>query len=287
MVKIVEVTGGQGGNSYLIVGEEKTALIDCGMAYCASKLITNIKQVINSRVLDYIIISHSHYDHIGAIPYLKEEWPMSSVLGADYAKRILSRENALKTIRRLSEQAAELFGDGELSNYDELKLRVDIVIGDDDVLDLGGTHIRVIETLGHTKCSLSFLVDQLTLFASESTGYMSKSGVLFPSFITSCADAIASIQICQELNPKFIISPHYGIVSEKDRPGYWRNCTRAIQETKAFILKLFDRDYSNEQILVEYERMFRDEETRLEQPTNAFRLNTEAMIKTVLKEESS
>ncbi|MDF2569955.1 MAG: beta-lactamase domain protein [Sporomusa sp.] len=283
MSKIIDVTGGKGGNAFLILGEEKTALVDCGMAYCASNLISNLKQVLGIRGLDYILISHSHYDHIGAIPYLKQEWPNTKVLGAEYAKRILTRQNALNTIRELSRQAAQLYDAGVLKEYDDELLKVDDCIYNGDVLDLGGMNIKVIETPGHTQCSLSFLVDNDTLFPSETTGYMSKAGRIYPAFITSCSEAIDSIHKCQAINPRYIISPHFGLVSEGDTLGYWKNCNLAIEETKDFVLHLFEQGYNEEGILTEYEKMFRDEQSRQEQPINAFRLNAQGMIKTVLR----
>ena len=283
MDKIVDVTGGKGGNAFLILGKEKTALIDCGMAYCATSLISNIKQVLNKRTLNYILISHSHYDHIGAIPYLKKEWPTSRVLGAEYAQRILKRSNALKTIKSLSTQAAILYNADDIIDYDDALLKVDDIIGDGDVLDLGGLEIKIIKTLGHTQCSLSFLVNHETLFPSESAGCMSKSGKIYPSFITSSSKAIDSIHICQKINPRFIISPHYGLVHESHSPDYWKNCILAVEETKEFILYLSDQGYDEDQILTEYEQDFRDEQNRLEQPINAFRLNAHSMIKTVLR----
>jgi glyoxylase-like metal-dependent hydrolase (beta-lactamase superfamily II) len=285
MNRIVDVTGGKGGNSFLILGEEKTALVDCGMAYCASNLISNIKQVLNKMTLNYIFISHSHYDHIGAIPYLKKEWPNSRVLGAEHAKRILNRSNALKTIRSLSTQAAKIYDADVIKEYDDEMLKVDNIISDGDILDLGGVSIKVVETKGHTKCSLSFLVNNEMLFLSESTGCMSKSGKIYPAFIASYSDAIDSIYICQKINPRFIISSHYGLVNESDTIDYWKNCILAVQETKEFILHLSEQGYDEYEILTEYEKMFRDEQSRLEQPINAFRLNTQSMIKTVLREK--
>lgn len=284
METIIEVTGGRGGSAFLLLGEEKTALMDCGMAYCASNLIHNCREILGVRPLDYIIISHSHYDHIGAIPYLRQEWPSSRVLGAEYAKRILTRPNALKTIRYLSVQAAETIGAGELPPYDDTKLAVDQVIAEGDWIDLGGMGIQVMETPGHTQCSLSFLVNGDTLFASETTGCFSHSGKVNPAFIRSYSDTIAAIHTCQKLNPRFIISPHYGLVSQRDTPGYWRNCLRAATEARAFILDLAQQGYNEEQILMQYEKVFRDEHNRIEQPVDAFRLNTEFMIKTVLRE---
>lgn len=285
MDTIVNVTGGKGGNAFLLLGNEKAALIDCGMAYCAAQLISNIKQYLNNRTLDYILISHSHYDHLGAIPFLKQEWPDSQVGGAEYAERILKRENALATIRRLSEQAAGLFHAGELAWYDDALMKVDTIIRDGDILELGGLPIEVIATPGHTRCSLSFLVNNETLFPSESTGYMSASGKIYPAFITSCADTLTSIEKCRKVNPRFIISPHYGLVNDSAAADYWQNCIIAVQETKEFILRLAEQGYKEEQILHQYEQDFRDEQSRLEQPLTAFMLNAQSMIKTVLREK--
>lgn len=284
MKHIFDVSGGLGGKAFLLVGKDKSALMDCGMAYCAADLMDNIKQVLGSRELNYILISHSHYDHIGAIPYLRREWPAVSVLGAEYAQRILNKPNALKIIRELGTEASLLFGGHELSVYDDALLKVDVSIKDGDELDLGGTRIGVIKTGGHTQCSLSFLINNDTLFASESTGYMSKSGVVYPSFIISCADAIESIGICRSLHPRAIISPHYGLVGEADTADYWENCLLAIRKTQKFILDSAEQGYDEAWILREYERLFRDEDSRREQPTRAFRLNAQNMIKTVLRE---
>ncbi|MBP1764504.1 MAG: beta-lactamase domain protein [Firmicutes bacterium] len=285
MDKIIDVTGGQGGNAFLLVGEEKTALIDCGMAYCADKLISNVKQRLKNKTLDYILLSHSHYDHIGAIPYLKKEWPNSKVLGAEHAKRVLNKPSALKTIRQLSIQAAKVYQAGELEEYEDSLLKVDVVICNGSMLDLGGLQIKVIETQGHTQCSLSFLVDKTILFTSESSGCMSKSGKIQPAFITSVSQAIASIRLCQKINPRFIVSPHFGLVSPKKTPGYWEQSILAVQESKQIILDLAEQGYDEEQILMKYEKIFRDDHNKSEQPISAFRINTKNMIKTVLREK--
>lgn len=282
MDKIINVTGGNGGKAFLVMGKKKTVLLDCGMAYCASALISNIKKARKETSLDYVLISHSHYDHIGAIPYLRKEWPNLRVFGAEHAQYVLNRENALAAIRDLSKQAAIFYGADTIEDYTDEMMKVDDVISDGDIVDLGGIGIKAIETRGHTKCSLSFLVDNDILFLSESTGYMSGSGTFYPAFITSCRDAIGSIKRCQALNPRLIISPHFGLVSDKDTFTYWGNCMTAIEKTREFILQLAKLGCSEEDMLIEYEEKFRDEESRLEQPSNAFRINTQNMIKTIL-----
>lgn len=284
MDNIIEVTGGQGGSVFLVVGREKTALLDCGMAYCAAKLISNISQVLHNRSLDYLFISHSHYDHIGASPYIKKKWPNSKLLGAEHARNILTRPTALATIRTLGREAASCYGADGIADFEDKLLQVDECIGDGDTFELGGVSIEVVKTTGHTKCSLSFLINKHTLFASESTGCMSRAGRIYPTFITSSAEALQSIVICQQLQPRFIISPHYGFVSQAEVPVYWDNCRVAIKEAQDFILAAADSGCTEEQILLAYEQQFRDEQSRLEQPLAAFQLNTRFMIKTVLTE---
>jgi len=277
---IVDVTGGRGGKVYLILGQQRTAIIDCGMAYCADRLIQNIQQVLGNKTLDYIFITHSHYDHVGGMPYIKEQWPACRVLGAQYAQRVFASTSALKTIRQLGEQAAALYGAAGIMPYGETLLRVDTVVSDGTCIDLGGVRVKVIATPGHTKCSLSFLVNDV-LFASESTGYKSQSGRVYPAFIVSDVEALASIRKCQQLNPRYVISPHYGLVENPH--AYWEQCRQALEETRAFILRMYQEGYNEEEIFVAYEQAFRDEHSRAEQPSEAFRLNVQAMIKTVLR----
>ena len=257
------------------------------MAYCAADLIGNIENIIGPQNLDYILISHSHYDHIGAVPYLREKWPDLKVFGAKYAKRVLDNPKAQQIIWRLGREAAKIYSfGGSMPEYDKALLRVDDVVADGDIIDLGGIRIAVIETQGHTQCSLSFLVNDEVMFASESAGYMNSAGKIVPAYISSYSEAIASIQKCLAINPRRIISPHYGPVKEEDTPGYWRNCLAAAQATYDFIVALAKKGYDQQQILNEYEQRFHDEESRREQPISAFRMNAQSTIRKVLEESS-
>ena len=280
---IADVTAGRGGKAFLLTGRDKTALIDTGMAYCAPALIANLRQQLADRPLDYILITHSHYDHIGAIPHLRGAWPAVKVLGAEHAAYVFTRSRALKTIRALGAQAAAIFRAGELPPYDDALLKIDAVVDDGDNLDLGSLGVTIHATPGHTRCSLSFLVDGGTLFASESTGYMS-GGKVYPSFITSSAAALASVEKCRKLNPAVIVPPHHGPLCGQARVAFWDDCEAAIRAAVAFILAHARQGRSEEEILAAYERDMRDEGSRREQPLAAFRLNTENMIRTVLRE---
>ena len=56
---LVRVTGGKGGEAVLIVGSEKTALHDCGMACFSEELISNIEKALQERPLDYVCLLYT------------------------------------------------------------------------------------------------------------------------------------------------------------------------------------------------------------------------------------
>ncbi|HWQ74530.1 MAG TPA: MBL fold metallo-hydrolase [Syntrophomonas sp.] len=289
MEKIIDATVGQGSSSsFLLIGDHKTALMDCGMAYCADLLISRIQALLTEgRKLDYVLLSHSHYDHIGAVPYLRMVWPDLQVLAAEYAQKILNKPSALKQIKQLGQDTARYYGALPITDYDDDLMKVDRAVAQGSWLDLGGMRVDVLETPGHTKCSLSFLINREVIFASETTGTISESGKLYSSFINSYGEAIASINRCREAKPRFIISPHFGWVHESEIPAYWDKAIQAAQASRDFILALIKAGYDEDEIFIKYKMDFRDEALKNMQPDYAFEINGRAMIRGIIHESLS
>lgn len=280
---IKDVTGGKGGSAYLVFGKDKTALVDCGMAYCARNLINNIQEAIgDGRKLDFILLSHSHYDHLGAVPYLKKVWPEVEVLAAEHAQKVLSKRSAQKTIRELSCKAGKYYGADKLDEYEDELMKVDRKVFDGDLLDLGEVKIAVLETPGHTKCSLSFLVNEKVMFASETSGVISPTGKIYPTFITSYRETMESNKKCQEANPQYIICSHSGLVNKSEAPDYWEKCMQAAKTARDFVLKSFSAGADEDEIFEEYKNAYQDEKTREVQPDYAFEINNRAMIRNLI-----
>ena len=153
---IVNVCGDSSNATWLIKGK-KNVLYEAGMAYSADKMIENIKKELQGAPLDAVILSHSHYDHVSGIPFIKKEWPNAVVYGSAYAAKILEKPSVRATMRRLSEDAAKGAGLAELPEYDEDKFRIDVTVKEGDLLQIGDHTIAVYETPGHTKCSVYLL----------------------------------------------------------------------------------------------------------------------------------
>lgn len=68
-------------NSYLIIGSERTAIIDGVDAASAMHQIQAIKELLGGRQPDYVIVNHMEPDHSGSIALLRQAFPDITLVG--------------------------------------------------------------------------------------------------------------------------------------------------------------------------------------------------------------
>lgn len=276
--KILRVTAGAGGEALLILGSEKTALIDCGMAYCAQDMIYNIHVAFLNeyekhgkvRTLDYIFATHSHYDHIGALAAVKKEWPKAVTCASEYAKKIFGREGAIKMIQHLSNAAAQKLGNHRDIEIPFEYMQVDRVLREGERVSLGEESVYVLETPGHTNCSLSFALEpERYLFLSESTGVVHSENRVESAVLKSYLDAFTSIEKCRKYEAARIIVPHTGIIPASFHEKYWSMISETMKEKWNFALERYGK-MTEEEIIKDYIESYWEPEREKEQPFEAF-----------------
>ena len=282
MENLKRVTGGYGGESYLFLGAEKTVLHDLGMACFNKELIANIEEALDGRPLDYILLSHTHYDHMGALPYVLKRWPNALVCGCEKTASVFSRESALKMIVSMGKTAAEQYGKDSVEIIAD-GIRVDIVMKDEDVIDLGaGETVTAYETKGHTDCSMSYFVEPCGLmFASESTGVLEGPESLHGSVLKSFDESLASAKRLKELDIKHLLIPHFGLTSDKTRDIYFDWYIEEALKEKNLIEDCFDQGMSEEEVFKVHESVYWNDVRAKYHPYRAYKMNTEIIIKMV------
>lgn len=92
---IMETKRGTTYNSYLI-DDEKVAIVDTVKDGYFDEFLSNIKEVIGDRKVDYIIVQHTELDHSGSLARLIKEYPDAMVVASRaaniYIKNIINAD---------------------------------------------------------------------------------------------------------------------------------------------------------------------------------------------------
>ena len=289
---VLRVTGGKGGEALLILGPEKTCLYDAGMACFGDKLIENMDSVLKEkrRTLDLVILSHTHYDHIGGLPYVLKRWPEVQVCASEKAKHVFASTGARETMKRLGEYAAGNYGiDDKLIMVNPL--RVDRILHDGDRIDLGISEngqcswIEVLETKGHTDCALTYLLQpEKILFTCESTGVLVSPDHMDVSALKNFDETIRVAERLKKIDFRVLISPHYGVVPTWFNEQYFDLYIKAAGKEKAFIRTLVEEGKGFDEILEAHRKEYWKTGRSDTQPFAAYRMNTEAEVKQIITE---
>ncbi len=285
---VIDVSAGRGGLPMLIIGSERSALIDQGMSYCAKGMIKKIEDALGNRPLDFAIMTHSHYDHIGGIYALKKRWGNLRILAHEHCKKIMAKESAIIRMNALCEIARKMYDEkaDKLSVEEMRGLEIDNTLDDGDLINLGDRTLRTIYTPGHTTCSVSFLLEpQNIIFPSETIGVLEGDGTILTAFDKSYIQTMESIERCQREDAEHIVSPHFGPVPDELAREYWDMARKSANKSKDFILNLYKEGKNTEEILAEYKRAFWiDGLDDQRQPLEAFLENASAMINVIGRE---
>lgn len=271
------------GACYMVRSDSAAVIFDPGMAYFAETTMANIRKVLGSQPVDAVFLTHSHYDHVAAVPYIRQCWPNARVYAADYAKKVLVKPVVRETIMKLSGEAAEV-NQGKIPEpYPADLLYVDEMLEDGDEVEIGDIRIRAIETIGHTRCSLSYLIDDKILLASETLGVIHADGEYMPQFLIDYGKALESVRRCRRLGAEQLWLPHYGLAGRPDNK-LWQWFEDGIVNAKETIIGILKTYVSPEERMEAMARRFWQPKRKGELPRSAFELNAQAMLKTIERE---
>lgn len=153
MIKVRHtVLGALANNCYLLTDEQsgKSALVDCTEA--SGKML----EFIGDAQLEYILLTHGHFDHIGGVAEIRDQFGAKIVIGKPDAGMLSSGRLSLAAFSFTHQNNTE----------------ADITVEDGDTLTLGDTVITVMATPGHTKGGVCYIADDViftgdTLFCGD------------------------------------------------------------------------------------------------------------------------
>ena len=277
-----------GDSAFLLDDGETSILYDTGFAFTGEKLAQKVKNHLQkddkTRNLDYIFLTHSHYDHALGSVYVKELFPEAKIVAGTYAANIFKKDSAKKIMRDLDQKIAAKNG---IHQYKDLidNLHVEIEVSDQQKIQCGKMTFTTIELPGHTKCSVGFyLEDEKLLLGSETLGVYTGSEKIIPSYLVGYEMTLKSFEKVHALNVKNILVPHYGLLSEEETEFYLEHAKRNATETAQEILKTLKSGKTKAEILSDFKEKYYTPQVQEIYPIDAMELNTNIMINLIEKE---
>ncbi len=255
---------------YLIKGS-KNYLVDAAFTFMGKQIIDDLENL--GIEPHYLLLTHSHYDHIGAAPILKGKYPSLKVVASRRTAEILKKPRAISLIKDLEKEAERVFGVRGTEEFEAFD--VDITLGEGDSLG----EFFVIETPGHTRCSVSFVFPQKgIIFVGDAAGVI-EEGYIRPQFLSDYNQYVSSLEKIMEYSDLSLALGHGGIFPRGKE--FLENSLKRTREFRHQILKYYEELGDMEKVA---QKIFREEYQTLglKQPPQAYMINLRAMIKAAL-----
>ncbi|MET1124696.1 MAG: MBL fold metallo-hydrolase [Archaeoglobaceae archaeon] len=196
-------------NCYLLI-DEKVALIDVGGD--AEFILNALRRYVDPKRLDYVILTHSHYDHAAAAGFFKEIAKIA-IHEAEYS--LLKAQNFASTFFGVKFKPFE----------------PDIMLKGGEVFELGEIRLEVIHTPGHSPGSIclyeprkKWLFSGDTVFAHGSFGRVDLPG-------GSARELIRSLEMLAKLDVENLYPGHEDVVEGDAK----RHIEKSLRIAKMFL----------------------------------------------------
>ena len=189
---------------YVVRGEGQAAIFEGGVGAMGPLVLEQIdERGIDRASITQLVIPHGHPDHVMAVPLLRETLPELTVLASEIAAGTLAHEKAIGMFVGIDDAlTASLLERGRITEAQrpkplaEKKIAVDKVIGEGDTIVVDGLSFDVLQTPGHSDCSLSFHEPSRgLLFVSDAVGYfMPDHDDLWPDYFGGIGPYLESME---------------------------------------------------------------------------------------------
>ena len=187
------------------IGKNHICLIDAGTQY-AQQILDNItKTKLKNREISNLILTHCHFDHIGAAHQFQQLFPRIKTYAHSWDLAAITGQPNTQGLTAANWYGQELFPP-----------KIDYVIKTDpEILNMEGTKLICYHTPGHTPGSIAVLYENKegvkVLFGQD------VHGPFMEEFNSNINDWVKSMKRLISLEPDILCEGHYGIFEGKEK----------------------------------------------------------------------
>jgi hydroxyacylglutathione hydrolase len=226
--KVIELTPGiyqlrgekPGSHVYVIKGDTKNVLIDTGVAGKFPVLKQRLAELgLHARDVNLIVLTHEHYDHIGATAFFHR----TAVVAAHrLAANKLEMQDEFVTFTKYHDRPSKPFW-------------VDVWLEDGSMLDLGNYQLQVVHTPGHTSGCICLYEPRVGLLFTGDTVFA--GGTLSEIAVGgNVSDYVNSVRRLSNLKIKQLFPGHgrVSVTPDEDLPKAIVYAQTMLDDCKAF-----------------------------------------------------
>ena len=251
---------------YLLEGRTGSIIISGGVSCITPAVLQQMKnnQIDESRITK-ILILHSHFDHVGIVPYLKRSHPDIDIYASERGWEILGMPKAIDTINAFNHSITERMGMTEACSDYDLDWRDDIsgiAVHEGDEIDLGDMKLQLLETPGHSSCSIAAYEPEIkALFPSDGGGIPFEK-IIITSGNSNFSKFQKSLEKLKDLEVDYYCADHYGYVVGKEARNFILGSMQAAEEHRTMIEKAYlrskDIDVATKELVTFFYKEYQD-----------------------------
>ena len=283
-LKITDVRAHPGDAAFLVDDGVTSILYDTGFGFTGYAVADKIREQLGERPLDYVFLTHSHYDHALGLPYICARYPMAKVYAGVHTAEVFAKPTAREHMRDLDRKFAVRCG---IEDYEDRidELRVDVTVKEGDIIHAGAMDFTVVELPGHTKCSIGFyLASEKLLLSSETLGVYDGGDIVFPLYLVGYQMALDSIAKVEAMDIDNILLPHYGVLDHDATRFYLANSRKSAVETAEAIVEIFKSGGTHDDAVDYFRKTFFRGHVPEIYPKDAMKLNTNLLVSLLERE---
>ena len=273
---------------YLMDGDNP-ALFDAGFSCLGELYVQEVKNILGTRQPKFCFLSHSHFDHCGAVSTFKKYFPNIKIVSSIQAEKVFQRPNAIALIKQLNKASESMVQDSIISGGEAnefLQFDVDLTVKEGDLLKISdGISVNIIETPGHTRDCLSYYIpEKKILLSSEAFGIQDPTGYIYSDFLVDYDIYYTSMKKMVPLDTRVVCSGHGLVFTDKDAADYKQNSLSACKRFFKLVKKILAEEKGDvEKVKNRIKKNEYDGKPGFKQPESAYLLNLEARINVVKK----
>ena len=244
---------------YLLDGGSEYAIMGGGMSYIGPDVVSQLDSYgIDPEKIKYLVIHHTHFDHVGLAPFLSRKWPWIKIIASEKGKSQLARPEVMQSIRDLNRILLEQKGmadkAGELG-LDLETIRVDLSVKDGQTMPLGNLTLRFIDTPGHSSCSLTVYVpEEKAVFASDAGGIPFKDQI-FTSANSNFDLYQQSLEKMAELDVEVYLCEHNGAFTGTEGSNFIQKSIEAAKVIRKTLEDICSRNQDEQEAAREFSEL--------------------------------